>query len=73
MSRGVACDALVIEANIVPLLGIREAPGGATASPSKFFARSLIPFRPNKLAVDQRGAEGPDALQVLIKAPMGLP
>ena len=29
--------------------------------------------RPNKAFIDERGAEGPDALQVLIKAPMVLP
>src|SRR5262249_3506261 len=31
--RAIARDALVIEANIVSLLGIGEAPGGASASP----------------------------------------
>ena len=46
----------------------------------EFFERSIKAqhwvhalLRQNKACIDQHGAEGPDALQVLIKAPMVLP
>src|SRR6516164_6278961 len=36
--RGVACDALFIEANIILCRVLAKLPGGASASPPSFFA-----------------------------------
>jgi hypothetical protein len=68
-----------------PFAGHSRSSGRRKRVPSKFFARlshsspdQTSLHRParrrgTEACIDQHGAEGPGALQVLIKAPMGLP